>query len=219
MLGDPVRVFNPESLKRDFDPARFGATTDQEALKNQFVPPFDHTSISRQFKAFNLKQPPKSVGKRKALLIGIDYLNNPECQLRGCYNDSKRILSLLRDVYGWEDGIEEVWSKQDGKNGKVVRKNCEIKLLTDCVEEAKKDGLIVDALPTRENILKYMAWLSEGAEAGDALFFHYSGHGAQDVDPLGYEADGMNETIKSPKLCTCGHVQAPLGKSLESVCT
>merc|ERR1712187_706328 len=34
-----------------------------------------------------------------------------------------------------------------------------------------------------------------GAQPGDVLFFHYSGHGAQQEDPHGYEEDGMNETI------------------------
>jgi len=32
-------------------------------------------------------------------------------------------------------------------------------------------------------------------QPGDALFFHFSGHGAQQEDPHGYEEDGMNETI------------------------
>ena len=35
----------------------------------------------------------------------------------------------------------------------------------------------------------------QGARAGDVLFFHFSGHGAQEEDPKGWEEDGMNETI------------------------
>ena len=32
-------------------------------------------------------------------------------------------------------------------------------------------------------------------QPGDSLFFHYSGHGSQQPDPLGVEEDGMNEVI------------------------
>jgi homoserine kinase len=31
--------------------------------------------------------------------------------------------------------------------------------------------------PTRANIIAGFKWLREGAQAGDALIFHYSGHG------------------------------------------
>jgi hypothetical protein len=52
-----------------------------------------------------------------------------------------------------------------------------------------------DGFPTRQSLLNSLAWLVEGAKAGDALFFSYSGHGAQEIDPNGFEEDGMNETI------------------------
>jgi hypothetical protein len=51
------------------------------------------------------------------------------------------------------------------------------------------------AAPTRANIQASLRWLAEGARSGDTLFFHFSGHGAQQEDPHGYEEDGMNETI------------------------
>ena len=37
--------------------------------------------------------------------------------------------------------------------------------------------------------------LVRDAKRGDALFFHYSGHGGQEDDPDGIEEDGYNETI------------------------
>eukprot|EP00617_Octactis_speculum_P012613 CAMPEP_0185790978 /NCGR_PEP_ID=MMETSP1174-20130828/158108_1 /TAXON_ID=35687 /ORGANISM="Dictyocha speculum, Strain CCMP1381" /LENGTH=123 /DNA_ID=CAMNT_0028485853 /DNA_START=668 /DNA_END=1039 /DNA_ORIENTATION=- len=49
--------------------------------------------------------------------------------------------------------------------------------------------------PTRANILSSLRWLVKGARHGDVLFFHFSGHGAQQEDVHGYEEDGMNETI------------------------
>lgn len=49
--------------------------------------------------------------------------------------------------------------------------------------------------PNASNIMKAMAWLMQGAQRGDVLFFHYSGHGGQVPDKTGHEADGCNETI------------------------
>ena len=36
----------------------------------------------------------------------------------------------------------------------------------------------VSEAPTRKNILNAVDWLVEGAQSGDSLFFHYSGHGS-----------------------------------------
>lgn len=44
--------------------------------------------------------------------------------------------------------------------------------------------------PTKANILKAMHWLVKDARPGDALFFHYSGHGGQTEDHDGDEGDG-----------------------------
>lgn len=40
-----------------------------------------------------------------------------------------------------------------------------------------------------------MRWLIGGTQAGDSLFFHYSGHGSQVIDTSGDEEDGLDETI------------------------
>ena len=47
--------------------------------------------------------------------------------------------------------------------------------------------------PTKANIWAAMQWLIKGAQPGDALFFHFSGHGGQVKDISGDEADGMDE--------------------------
>lgn len=49
--------------------------------------------------------------------------------------------------------------------------------------------------PTRQNILKAMQWLVSGAKKGDALFFSYAGHGHQQRDTSGDEADSLDETL------------------------
>lgn len=50
-----------------------------------------------------------------------------------------------------------------------------------------------------------MHWLVRGAQPGDALFFHYSGHGGQAKATQGDEADGMNE-VSALALLTVGAI-------------
>lgn len=110
---------------------------------------------------------PRPSGRRKALLIGVNYFGT-RAELRGCINDVHNLYRLLTETYGWPSHA--------------------IRTLTD-------DGRGNGGMPTRQNITQHMQWLSDGAQAGDVLFFSFSGHGAQQEDPHGYEEDGMNETI------------------------
>jgi len=90
-----------------------------------------------------------------------------QAELRGCINDVLNIRRLLLETFGWRDS--------------------DIRTLTD---DGRGGGM-----PTRRNIENGLRWLAEGAAPGDILFFSFSGHGAQQEDPHGYEEDGMNETI------------------------
>jgi hypothetical protein len=107
---------------------------------------------------------------RRALLIGINYTGTAG-ELRGCRNDTVEIRSLLTEIFHWPDSPQS------------------IRVLTDDPSSPK------DLQPTKRNIMAGLEWLSEGLLPGDALFFHYSGHGSQQEDPSGVEEDGMNETI------------------------
>lgn len=86
-------------------------------------------------------------GKRKALLIGINYFGQ-EGELKGCINDVHNLRRFLVEKHGYkpEDMV----------------------ILTDDQENPRN-------IPTRSNMLKAMAWLVAGAEKDDALFLHYSG--------------------------------------------
>ena len=54
--------------------------------------------------------------------------------------------------------------------------------------------MIKDA--TKKEIITQLKWLIEGAEAGDQLLFHYSGHGAQAPTKFtSLEKDGLDEII------------------------
>lgn len=104
-------------------------------------------------------------GRRRALLVGVNYFGT-RAELRGCINDVHNMHALLVQTLGWDP-------------------TC-IRTLTD-----DSPG----ALPTRANIEGALRWLVQDAKPGDSHFFHFSGHGAQQEDPNGYEEDGMNETI------------------------
>jgi hypothetical protein len=59
---------------------------------------------------------------------------------------------------------------------------------------------LTDKDATKKNILLQLEWLLEGAEAGDQLLFHYSGHGAQlpckkFSSGIKEEIDGLDEII------------------------
>lgn len=61
--------------------------------------------------------------------------------------------------------------------------------------ENKDIRVLTDSRATRENILHRMDWLADGAQAGDQLFFHYSGHGSQVRDRDGDELRDNNDEI------------------------
>jgi Caspase domain. len=104
-------------------------------------------------------------GGKKALFIGINYFGT-QAELKGCINDVKNVSALVCQRFGFN--------------------NCTY--LTDDQQDASKK-------PTYDNIINGMRWLVEGAQPGDSLFFHYSGHGGTAKDSETDEIDGFDETI------------------------
>eukprot|EP00668_Euglena_longa_P040724 GGOE01053618.1.p1 GENE.GGOE01053618.1~~GGOE01053618.1.p1 ORF type:complete len:455 (+),score=79.26 GGOE01053618.1:27-1367(+) len=118
-------------------------------------------------------------GRKKALLIGINYFGT-RAQLRGCINDVKNMRDLLAS-YGFPcDGQSMVVLTDDARDHRFM--------------------------PTRRNMENAMQWLVSGAQPGDILFFHYSGHGAQQRDTHGDEADGYDETILPVDFKSAGQI-------------
>ncbi|KAJ1327506.1 metacaspase-1 [Microdochium nivale] len=117
-------------------------------------------------------------GKRKALLIGINYIGQTG-ELRGCINDTKNLSTFLFERYHYkpEDTI----------------------ILTD----NNPDPIMQ---PTRANIIRAMQWLIKDAKPHDSLFFHYSGHGGQTDDIDGDEDDGHDEVIYPLDYKNAGHI-------------
>ncbi|NBR57054.1 MAG: caspase family protein, partial [Chitinophagia bacterium] len=55
---------------------------------------------------------------------------------------------------------------------------------------------LTDRQATKKEIVSQIKWLLEGAQAGDQLLFHYSGHGAQAPTlNVKLEPDGLDEII------------------------
>ncbi|BEJ05546.1 hypothetical protein CcaverHIS641_0300680 [Cutaneotrichosporon cavernicola] len=146
-------------------------------------PPTGAQHYGPQFQGQGGKQQPffqysNCSGKRKALLIGINYFGQ-QGQLRGCINDVQNVQQFLMSRYGYrsEDMV----------------------ILTDDAKNPRQ-------IPTRQNIIQAMQWLVRDARPNDALFFHYSGHGGQVKDTSGDEDDGYDECIYPVDFKRAGHI-------------
>ncbi|KAE8147824.1 peptidase C14, caspase domain-containing protein [Aspergillus avenaceus] len=117
-------------------------------------------------------------GRRKALLIGINYFGQPN-QLRGCINDVTNMSTFLHEKYGYrrEDMV----------------------ILTDDQQNPMSH-------PTKANILRAMQWLVKDAQPNDSLFIHFSGHGGRTPDLDGDEEDGYDDVIYPVDYRTAGHI-------------
>ena len=113
--------------------------------------------------------------RRTALLVGINYNNNPDATLNGCYNDVVNVSQYLRTVLGYAPSA--------------------ITLLTDGNRGAAGAGTASVVAPTRQNILAGMAALVAGMAAGDEAVFHFSGHGSLVRDTNGDEATGLDSCL------------------------
>lgn len=100
-------------------------------------------------------------GRRKALLIGINYFGQ-RGQLRGCINDVKNMSTYLNGNFGY--------ARED------------MVILTDDQQNPMSQ-------PTKQNILRAMHWLVKDAKPNDSLFFHYSGQKLLHVHPKVTPAD------------------------------
>jgi hypothetical protein len=94
---------------------------------------------------------PVGTGRRRALLIGINYVANPRNKLRGCWNDVKNMSNFLRQAWGFTD----------------------VTIMTDELPASSP------LYPTGANIRTQLSALVAGARSGDSIFWHYSGHGSQ----------------------------------------
>ncbi|KAH8918555.1 hypothetical protein BT69DRAFT_1285591 [Atractiella rhizophila] len=119
-------------------------------------------------------------GRRRALLIGINYTGVIKEELKGCHNDVHNMKKFLIDRYNY--------------------KAKDIVTLLDHPKRGKRE------VPTRKNIIDAMKWLVQDARVNDSLFMHFSGHGGQTEDLDGDEDDGFDEVIYPVDFQKSGHI-------------
>ena len=124
-----------------------------------FVPP----------QGFQTYQPTPCTGRKKALLIGINY-RGTRAELRGCENDVTNLSRFLLNIRRWNIRPEDMIVLMESNPNPLYR-------------------------PTKQNMINGMRWLASGNQAGDSLLFHFSGHGGRQEDKDGDESDGSDETI------------------------
>ncbi|OQE15244.1 hypothetical protein PENSTE_c029G08405 [Penicillium steckii] len=117
-------------------------------------------------------------GRRRALLIGINYFGQPNA-LKGCINDVTNMSTFLHERFGY--------------------KREDMVILTD-------DQRNPMSIPTKANILRAMQWLVRDAQPHDSLFIHFSGHGGRTPDLDGDEDDGYDDVIYPLDYRTAGHI-------------
>ncbi|KAI0127222.1 caspase domain-containing protein [Xylariales sp. AK1849] len=159
-----------------YNQSGYGGNNEQRS--NAAAPPHNPQQFGHGAPSNYTFQYSHCTGKRKALLIGINYFGQSG-ELRGCINDTKNVSSFLMERYQYkrEDMI----------------------ILTDDASDPVLQ-------PTASNIRRAMGWLVNGARADDALFLHYSGHGGQTADLDGDEEDGTDEVIYPVDYKSAGHI-------------
>jgi hypothetical protein len=105
---------------------------------------------------------------KKALLVGINYINDPQNRLYGCINDIVNTTDVLTKVYGYPQS--NIINLRDDSNNAAL-------------------------YPTRENILSNLTRLIAESGTLSEIWFHYSGHGSQVKDTNGDEIDGLDEVL------------------------
>ncbi|EOX98759.1 Metacaspase 3, putative isoform 2 [Theobroma cacao] len=106
-------------------------------------------------------------GRKRALLCGVNY-HGKSYRLKGSINDVKCMKYLLVEKLGFP--------------------NDSILMLTEDETDRFK-------IPTKQNIRKALRWLVYGCQSGDSLVFHFSGHGARQLDYNHDEVDGYDEAL------------------------
>lgn len=106
------------------------------------------------------------ISQRRALLIGINYLNSVNNRLFGCINDVINIRTMLMKQFGYT--------------------SYDIITLRDDVKTR---------MPTKINILNGLNRIAAISTPTSETVIHYSGHGGFLRDLNGDESDGMDEAI------------------------
>lgn len=105
--------------------------------------------------------------KKRSLLIGCNYKNMPEAELKASHDDIRSMKDFIVNVHGFPDSSE---------------------YLTVLLDEDNHTP------PTYSNILEAFKRLSEESQPGDSVLVQFSGHGGRMLDSV-VDAEGYDEFI------------------------
>lgn len=122
-----------------------------------------------------------STQKVFALLIGINYVNNSNCRLNGCWNDAMLLYSILTSKYSFPLECVKLLIDNDPK-----------------IDNTTKNNLIIALLD-----LSSKSW----SQNLDKVVISYSGHGTYIPDRDGDETDGKDECLCPSDFSTSGVIK------------
>jgi hypothetical protein len=111
----------------------------------------------------------KGVNQKRALLIGCNYRNAPNVELKACHDDVRSVKDFLVNVYGFPESPDAMTVLLDDKKHRH---------------------------PTHINITNAFKTLAEKSQPGDAVFVLFSGHGCRVLDsPIDETAECYDEAM------------------------
>ena len=108
---------------------------------------------------------------KKALLIGINYIDDPDSSLQGCIEDVINMRNMLIDAYDYE--VSNIITLRD-------------------------DDIHASHQPTRDNIINHFKKLANESDTIEELWVHYSGHGSLLFGNKPINMNKNNENILVP---------------------
>ena len=109
---------------------------------------------------------------KKALLIGINYINDPDSSLQGCIEDVINMRNMLIDAYDYD--VSNILTLRD-------------------------DAIDPQHQPTRDNIINNFKKLANESHLLHELWIHYSGHGSLLFGNKPINMNKNNENILVPQ--------------------
>jgi metacaspase-1 len=107
---------------------------------------------------------------KRALLIGINYVDDPKSALRGCVNDVMNVRKFLQTKMGFSEEHISTYVDTDPATKKYTTAQGILSALHDIVLKSWTENL-------------------------EFVWIHYSGHGTHVRDTSGDEADGRDECL------------------------
>ncbi|KAH8739040.1 metacaspase-like protein [Cryptosporidium ryanae] len=137
--------------------------------------------------------------KKKAVIIGINYIETEGIALRGCANDAKLMALTLISHFDFNPSniLFLTDSEPDGGYDMLLDSNEIVSFYDNWPRDEIPPVKHHDSriYPNKRNILTAINWLTRNAESGDILVFYFAGHGVQ-VDVLtSYEGEGYDEAL------------------------